>query len=268
MDVVTPIPAATGSQVAILGTTNDEDGSSTEDFVGLTNAWLAQGGIVLVSQWPQNPLKKAGGTLKDVHTPGTPANAAWFAYCDVQIAKFKQINGTVIWRPFVEQSGSWSWWEASEGSEQADWKLVWQQTHDYFIAKGVNNILWLFNVNDWTSGPNVQSWYPGDAYVDIVSYDAYPPSTAADDATYAALVATGKPVMYAEVGVHSSDNSSVSQHSYDNSALLATIKANFPKIFAVVIFCQNYALPLQKGESAFMSDPAIITLSDVPAAFR
>jgi beta-mannanase len=100
--------------------------------------------------------------------------------------------------------------------------------------------------------------------VDIVSYDAYPPSTAADDATYAALVATGKPVMYAEVGVHSSDNSSVSQHSYDNSALLATIKANFPKIFAVVIFCQNYALPLQEGESAFMSDPAVITLSDVP----
>jgi len=266
MDIVTPIPSGSGGkQVAILGTTNDEDGSSTEDFVGLTNAWLAQGGIVLV-QWPQNPLKKAGGTLKDVHTPGTPANAAWFAYCDVQIAKFKQINGTVIWRPFVEQSGSWSWWEASEGSEQADWKLVWQQTHDYFIAKGVNNILWLFNVNDWTSGPNVQSWYPGDAYVDIVSYDAYPPSTAADDATYAALVATGKPVMYAEVGVHSSDNNSVAQHTYDNSALLATIKANFPKIFAVVIFCQNYALPLQKGESAFMSDPAIVTLSDLPGS--
>ncbi len=55
--------------------------------------------------------------------------------------------------------------------------------------------------------------------------------------------------------------------TYDNSALLGIIKANFPKIFAVVPWCQNFALPLQLGESAFMSDPAIITLSDVPAAF-
>jgi hypothetical protein len=34
-----------------------------------------------------------------------------------------------------------------------------------------------------------------------------------------------------------------------------------------VIWCQNYALPLQLGEGAFMSDSAIITLSDIPASF-
>ena len=272
MDTVTPIPAANGSQVAILGTSNDWTGSGVEGlnpnasngFVTLTNAWLAQGGIVLVSQSPQNPLKAAGGTLKDVHTPGTAAYNQWHSYLDEQIAKFKQINGTVIWRPFIEQTGSWSWWESSEGSEQADWKLIWQQMHDYFAANGVNNILWLFNVNTWASSADVTSWYPGSAYVDLVSLDAYPPGAQGDTPVYDALVATGKPVMYAEVGVHTSNNSSVSQHSYDNSTILATIKANFPKIFAVVIWCQNYALPLQQGESAFMSDPAVITLSDVP----
>jgi len=72
--------------------------------------------------------------------------------------------------------------------------------------------------------------------------------------------------MYAEVGVHSSDNSSVTQQTYDNSTILATIKANFPKIFGVLLWCQNYALPLQEGESAFMNDPAIVTLSDLPAS--
>jgi hypothetical protein len=86
-----------------------------------------------------------------------------------------------------------------------------------------------------------------------------------DTPVYQALVATGKPVMYAEVGVYDSDNSKVTRHTFDNSAILETIKANFPKAFAVVIWCQNYALPLQDGESAFMNDPAIVTLGDLPA---
>ncbi len=102
MDIVTPIPSAAGSQVAILGTTNDWDGTSSENFVSLTNSWLAQGGIVMVSQSPQNPLKKVAGSYADVHTPGTAAYNQWHSYLDTQIAKFKQINGTVIWRPFIE----------------------------------------------------------------------------------------------------------------------------------------------------------------------
>jgi len=274
MDIVTPIPAATGSQVAILGLTNywtgtasTDYGTAPESFVEYANGWLEQGGIVLVSQSPPNPLSTVSGTLADVHTPGTAAYNQWHSYLDTQIAKFKQINGTVIWRPFIELNGSWSWWVSNEGSLQADFILIWQQTHDYFAANGVNNVLWLFNVNDWDSSADVTSWYPGSAYVDLVSLDAYPPGAQGDTPVYDALVATGKPVMYAEVGVHSSDDSSVTQQTYDNSTILATIEANFPKIFAVVIWCQNYALPLQLGESAFMSDPAIVTLSDVPAAF-
>jgi hypothetical protein len=270
MDIVTPIPAGNGSQVAILGTSNDWTSSGVEGlnpnasngFVTLTNAWLAQGGIVLVSQAPTNPLN--GAAFVTVTQPGSPAYIAWHSYLDKQIAKFKQINGTVIWRPFIELNGSWSWWASSEGSQQATFQVLWQQTHDYVISQGVNNILWLFNVNTWDSSADVTAWYPGNAYVDIVSLDSYPPGVKGDTPVYDALVATGKPVMYAEVGVHTSDNSAVSQQTYDNTAIIDTIKANFPKIFAVVIWCQNYALPLQQGESAYMSNPAIVTLSDLP----
>ncbi|MGC2462751.1 MAG: glycosyl hydrolase, partial [Steroidobacteraceae bacterium] len=260
MDIVTPIPSGSGGkQVAILGTSNDWTGTGVEGlnptasngFVTLTNAWLAQGGIVLVSQSPKSPLAN-GEPYADVHTPGTAAYVKWHSFLDEQIAKFKQINGTVIWRPFIELNGKWSWWVPDQNQDQADFKIIWQQMHDYFAANGVNNILWLFNVNDWDSSADVTAWYPGSAYVDLVSLDAYPPGAKGDTPVYDALVATGKPVMYAEVGVHSSNNSSVSQHSYDTSTILATINANFPKIFAVVIWCQNYALPLQEGESAFM----------------
>jgi hypothetical protein len=272
MDIVTPIPAATGSQVAILGLTNywtgtasTDYGTAPESFVQYANGWLAQGGIVLVSQAPQNPLKKVGGSYADVHTPGTAAYNQWHSFLDAQIAKFKQINGTVIWRPFIELNGAWSWWVPNQN--QADFKLIWQQMHDYFAANGVNNVLWLFNVNDWDTSADVTGWYPGNAYVDLVSLDAYPPNVRGDTPVYDALVATGKPVMYAEAGVHSSNNSAISLHSYDTSSILTTIKASFPKAFAVVVWCQNYALPLQEGESAFISDPAVITLSDVPTAF-
>jgi hypothetical protein len=274
MDIVTPIPAASGGkQVAILGTSNDWTGTGIEGlnptasngFVTLTNAWLAQGGIVLVSQSPLNPLA-SGEAYADVHTPGTPAYVKWHSYLDAQIAKFKQIKGPVIWRPFIELNGSWSWWVPDQNLHQADFKLIWQQTHDYFAANGVTNVLWLFSVNTWDSSANVTAWYPGGAYVDLVGLDAYPAGVKGDKPVYDALVATGKPVMYAEVGVHNSDNSTVTQQSYDNSTILATVKANFPKIFAIVIWCQNYALPLQQGESVFMNDAAIVTLSDLPAS--
>ena len=61
MDSVTPIPGdASGQQVAILGTSNDWTGTGVEGlnpnasngFVTLSNAWLAQGGIVEVSESP------------------------------------------------------------------------------------------------------------------------------------------------------------------------------------------------------------------------
>ncbi len=97
-------------------------------------------------------------------------------------------------------------------------------------------------MNNGNTTAGVNAWYPGSAYVDVVSLDAYPPNVSEDTPVYNALVATGKPVMYAETGVHSFNNSAVSLLTYDNTSILATIKANFPKIFAVVIWCQNYAL--------------------------
>ncbi|MGC2461177.1 MAG: glycosyl hydrolase, partial [Steroidobacteraceae bacterium] len=157
MDIVTPIPAATGSQVAILGLTNywtgtasTDYGTAPESFVEYANGWLAQGGIVLVSQSPKSPLA-SGEPYADIHTPGTAAYVKWHSFLDEQIAKFKQINGTVIWRPFIELNGHWSWWVSNQNQDQADFKIIWQQMHDYFAANGVNNILWLFNVNDWDS---------------------------------------------------------------------------------------------------------------------
>jgi len=264
MDIVTPIPAAAGGkQVAILGTSNfwlNSDGvtsSTTSWFVATTNAWLAKGGIVLVTQEPINPFA-SGEAVTDIWVPGTTTNNKWKAYLDTQVALFKQIKGAVIWRPFPEPNGN------HFGSQftPAQFQIFWQYTHDYMISQGLNNVLWVFNLNYWDPHRQASQWYPGSAYVDIVSLDSYPPDSNSDN-VYNFYLTTGKPIMFAEAGV----NGNGAAHSGNNSTILATVKSSFPKAFAVVVWCQTWALMDQGGEDAFMSDPAIITLSDVPAAF-
>jgi mannan endo-1,4-beta-mannosidase len=269
MSIVTPIPAGSGGkQVAILGLTNSwtataatDFGTAPQSFVQYANGWLAKGGIVLVSQSSVSPMA-SGEPFSDLIKPGTPAYAKWYSYLDAQIAKFKQIKGPVIWRPFIEiNGGAANWWGGA--MSPSVFVPFYQQTHDYVLSKGVTNIVWLFSLNYWDPSGGL-AWYPGSAYADLVGIDSYPPGPN-DVPVYKALLTTGKPIMYAEAGVHDSDNSKVSQHSYDNSTILATVKASFPKAIAIVLWCQNYALPLQNGESVFMNDPAIITLGDLPA---
>ena len=59
--------------------------------------------------------------------------------------------------------------------------------------------------------------------------------------------------------------SSIAPYSFDNATILATVKAYFPKIVAIVVWCQNLSLSEQQGDEAFMTDAAVITLADLTA---
>ena len=78
---------------------------------------------------------------------------------------------TVLWRPLHEASGGWFWWgrgDRSDGlpaayAEVVLWRHLFDRlTNDY----GLNNLIWVWNGQSAV-------WYPGDDYVDIVSYDVY-----------------------------------------------------------------------------------------------
>lgn len=74
-------------------------------------------------------------------------------------------NIPVIWRPLHEASGGWFWW----GAKGADaYKKLWIMMFDTFKTKGINNLIWV-----WTTETGDESWYPGDAYVDIIGRDIY-----------------------------------------------------------------------------------------------
>ncbi|KAJ9464919.1 Mannan endo-1 [Diplonema papillatum] len=83
----------------------------------------------------------------------------------------------VLWRPLHEAAGGWFWW----GAKRTDgvppgfacvllWKLLYTTMT---VTHGLNNLIWVWN------GQNA-AWYPGDDYVDIVSYDIYAPARTYD----------------------------------------------------------------------------------------
>jgi mannan endo-1,4-beta-mannosidase len=270
-DNIKALYSQTATYPAILGTTVGIVGSQ-ENGVALSNQWLASGGIVEVSMWPNNPQTGAdddtrtGFTFSDIYTPGKALNTKWNAYLDTIAAQLKAINGPVLFRPFVEVNGNWVWWGAQP---TAQFVALYQYTYNRIVkTDGVTNALWVYNVNIFSGnytgdGNGNGGYYPGSAYVDVVSEDAYPP--AANDPTYAALVTLGKPMILAEAGVNSANNSAVAPYSGDNSKLLAVVKANYPKVVAIVLWCQNYSLSEQQGDEEFMTDAATITRTDLPA---
>lgn len=262
MDYVQAAAAQTGKTVAILGTTLDISGSA-EDGVRLSNQWLGAGGVVLLSLWPVDPFTGRSDNDRSIAfgsltAPGNSAYRAWFAYLDGIAAKLRQIRGPVLFRPFVELNGNWFWYGRQPTTQ---FITLWQQMHDYLVhTKGLSNLLWVYNVN--AGQGNYAQYYPGPDYVDVVSMDSYPPS-AADEPMYEALLALGKPIIYAEVGATIPDNSKIVPFSADNSLVLALVKKDFPKVVAVVFWCQNSGIPRQNGAAALLGDPAVINLSDL-----
>jgi len=83
----------------------------------------------------------------------------------VQLQKFEDANLPVLWRPLHEASGGWFWWGAKG---PAPFIELWRLMHDRFVNyHGLHNLIWVYTVGD-------ASWYPGDAYVDVVGMDIYP----------------------------------------------------------------------------------------------
>ena len=104
------------------------------------------------------------------------------------LLKLQEEGIALIWRPFHEASGnanvggvSWFWW-GKEGAEV--YKKIWIDMFEYFKAKGIRNLIWVWTTQtgySWKDEVNIypdEDWYPGDEYVDIIGRDEYNYSTA------------------------------------------------------------------------------------------
>ena len=99
------------------------------------------------------------------------------------LLKYKEANIPVVWRPFHEGSGNaeisgknsdaWFWW-GKDGAEA--YKALWIYMFDYFKAKGLDNLIWVWTTQIGVGSDNSENWfckddskwYPGKEYVDII----------------------------------------------------------------------------------------------------
>jgi mannan endo-1,4-beta-mannosidase len=137
----------------------------------------------------------------EIVTGGTALNNTWRSRMAAVVPYLKQLKDAgipVLWRPFHEMNETWNWWGGRPGANGG--AKIFQQMHDYFTSQGLDNLIWVWNVQDNPTA-NWAQYYPGNTYADVVSLDVWwkgLPSAA--DYSQIQAVAGGKPIALAETG--------------------------------------------------------------------
>lgn len=114
------------------------------------------------------------GDVMNQILPGGKYNEVFNSYLDM-IADFAgQVDGSVLFRPFHEATGSWFWWGAAFCDAET-YKSVFKYTVEYLRdEKGVHNFLYLYGPgSEAASEEEYGLRYPGDEYVDLIGFDMY-----------------------------------------------------------------------------------------------
>ena len=139
--------------------------------------------------------------FQDIVTSGTALNTTWRSRMAAVVPYLKQLKDAgipVLWRPFHEMNESWNWWGNRPGTNGG--AKIYQQMRDYFDSQGLDNLIWVWNVQDNPTA-NWAQYYPGSNYVDVVSLDAwYKNYPSAADYAQIQTIAAGKPIAIAEMG--------------------------------------------------------------------
>ncbi|GAA0517298.1 hypothetical protein Ade02nite_84410 [Paractinoplanes deccanensis] len=139
--------------------------------------------------------------FQQIVTGGTALSNTWRSRMAAVVPYLRQLKDAgipVLWRPFHEMNESWNWWGHRPGANGS--LKLFQQMRDYFTSQGLDNLIWVWNVQDNPAG-GWASYYPGAGYADVVSLDAWYKSypSAADYAQIQSIAGT-KPIAIAEMG--------------------------------------------------------------------
>ncbi|WP_163134568.1 glycosyl hydrolase [Agarivorans sp. Alg241-V36] len=109
-------------------------------------------------------------------TDGSNLNLRWKAMMDeiaVYLQQMKDAGVEVLFRPLHEMNQSLFWWGGRPGAEGS--ARLYQITHDYLLyEKGLTNIVWLWNLQDFQSlAQDLNDYDPGNDYWDVLTLDMY-----------------------------------------------------------------------------------------------
>lgn len=123
---------------------------------------------------PSTFYDTSGDTMNNI-LPGGKFNDVYNAYLDMIAAYAEMVDGTILFRPFHENTGSWFWWGAAFCDAET-YKNVYRYTIEYLRdIKNIHNMLYVYSPSSTGSATQKEflSRYPGDDYVDIVGVDMY-----------------------------------------------------------------------------------------------
>ena len=147
------------------------------------------------------PASLTDAQWSDLVTPGTALYSAWIARLDALSVVFQTLKDAGVaplFRPFHEMNQCVFWWSCH--TDDNGTKKLYQITHDYLVnTKGFDNIIWVWNVQDFKSlASDVTTYNPGSDYFDIAALDVY--NTGYTSGNYHAMLgaAGGKFVAVAE----------------------------------------------------------------------
>lgn len=184
-DVVGDYPAVYGWDIAGLekGDINNIDGVPFAKMKQYIIEAHERGGISTISWHFDNPAtgKNAwDNTPNAVKTilPGAENHQKYLSWLDkatdfflsLKDKKGKQIP--IVFRPFHELTGSWFWWGKGNCTPE-EFKAIWKFTFKYLQQKDVHNLIYIYNTSSFNSKEDFLANYPGDDFVDMLSFDSY-----------------------------------------------------------------------------------------------
>lgn len=142
----------------------------------------------------------------------------------------KTVNSQVIISYGQEMNGNWYPWGDYPGNTASDYVAAYRHIWAIFQQQGVQNVTWLWDPNIVYEGSSpLQSWYPGDQYVDWVGLDGYyAQPTETFDTLFGPSINTlrsftYKPLLIAEVGAAGSTAPAQIADTFSGASLAGAI---------------------------------------------
>ncbi|WP_227873916.1 glycoside hydrolase family 26 protein [Flavobacterium nackdongense] len=184
-DVVGDFPAVYGWDLAGLEKKSDKniDGVPFDKMRQYIIEGHSRGGVITLSWHLDNPL--TGGNAWDTSPksvasalPGGQSHEKFKLALDEAanyISTLSDKKGNpipILFRPFHELTGNWFWW-CKNNANPEEFKALWKFTFHYLQAKGIHNLIYVYNTADFKSKEEFLDYYPGADYVDVLSFDNY-----------------------------------------------------------------------------------------------
>ena len=117
--------------------------------------------------------------------PGGKYHDQFNAYLDMVAEYASQVDGTILFRPFHENTGSWFWW-GKAFCEPETYKSVFKYTVEYLRdKKDIHNLIYVYGPGSEAANlSEYEERYPGDGYVDMVGFDTYDSNPTTDEEGY------------------------------------------------------------------------------------